>query len=116
MPKLTKSFLNSLKPDPIKDFLFVWDTELRGFAVRMKPSGRASYIVQYKTRQGHTRRYAFAKTEITPPDQARQQAKLLLAEVQAGGDPSKDRHEARTAVTVQALCRHSTSKPPKPVW
>jgi len=60
MPKLTKRFVDTLKPNHDGLDLFAWDSELRGFGVRMKPSSSASYLVQYRTAQGRTRRYALA--------------------------------------------------------
>lgn len=70
MPKLTKRFLDALRPKPDGD-LFVWDSELKGFGARMKPSGTASFLVQYRTPQGRTRRYSFAKIGTLTPDEAR---------------------------------------------
>jgi integrase len=103
MAKLTKRFLDKLKPHANRD-LFVWDSELRGFGLRMKPSGAASFLVQYRTPQGRTRRLAFARTGTLTPEEARAKAKRLLAETEAGGDPSAQRHEAREALTVTELC------------
>jgi len=103
MAKLTKRFLDTLKPYADRD-LFVWDSELRGFGLRMKPSGAASFLVQYRTPQGRTRRLAFSKVGTLTPDEARATARRLLAEVEAGGDPSAKRHEAREALTVAELC------------
>jgi integrase len=103
MPKLTKRYLDTLKPRPDGD-LFAWDGELRGFGIRIKPSGAASFIVQYRTPQGRTRRMAFAKYGTLAPDEARAKARKLLAEVENGGDPSAQRHEARSALTVADLC------------
>ena len=78
MPKLTKRFLDALRPGPDGSDLFAWDSELRGFGVRMKPSGSTAYLVQYRTAQGRTRRYAFAKVGTLTPDEARTKAKRLL--------------------------------------
>ena len=36
--------VDELRPDPDRD-LFAWDSDLRGFGIRMKPSGAASDIV-----------------------------------------------------------------------
>ena len=48
MPKITKRFVDTLKPTPeTKGDVFAWDDDLKGFGVRMKPSGSASYLVQY---------------------------------------------------------------------
>ena len=57
MPKLTRRLIDTLRPDPSGIDLFSWDSELKGFGVRMKPSGSASYLVQYRTAQGKTRRF-----------------------------------------------------------
>jgi Arm DNA-binding domain len=100
MPKLTKRFIDSIRPVPNGADLFVWDSELRGFAIRMKPSGTASFLVQYRTGQGKTRRYAFGKIGTLTPEEARARARRLLAEVEAGNDPSAQRHEAREALSV----------------
>jgi Arm DNA-binding domain len=104
MPKLTKRIIAALQSKPDGTDLFAWDSELRGFGVRMKPSGSASFLVQYRTAQGQTRRYAFAKVGTLTPDEARTQAKRLLAEAETGSDPSAQRHEARQALTGAELC------------
>jgi integrase len=103
MPKLTKRFIDTLRPGAGSD-LFAWDSELKGFGVRMKPSGTASYLIQYRTPQGRTRRYAFARVGTLTPEEARARARRLLASVAAGSDPSAQRHEARRALTVAQLC------------
>jgi hypothetical protein len=102
MPKLTKRFIDTLRPGGTD--LFAWDSELRGFGVRMKPSGSASYLVQYRTPHQRTRRFAFNKVGMITPNEARTKAKRLLAEVAGGADPSAQRHEAREALTVAELC------------
>jgi hypothetical protein len=103
MPKITKQVVDSLKPMEAKD-VFIWDTELRGFGVRMKPSGAASFLAQYRTPQGRTRRLTFAKVGTLTPKDARIMAQELLAEVAKGKDPSKERHTTRHALTVAELC------------
>jgi len=68
----------------------------------MKPAGSASFLVRYRTPQGRTRRYAFAKSGTLTPDEARAKTRLL-AEAGDGGDPSVARHKARKALTVAEL-------------
>ncbi|WP_036286930.1 site-specific integrase [Methylosinus sp. PW1] len=104
MPKLTKSVVDKIEPDPEGRDRFVWDSELKGFGVRMKPSGSASFIVQYRTAQGQTRRVAFAKVGTLTPDEARKEAIKKLVEAQSGRDPSAERHDARNALLVSTLC------------
>ena len=51
MPKITKRFVDSLKAGPGEDLVF-WDTETRGFGIRVKPSGVKSYMIQYRNAEG----------------------------------------------------------------
>jgi len=101
--KITKETIDALAPQAGRD-VFLWDSELRGFGVRRKPSGAAAFIVQYRTPQGQTRRLAFAKVATLTPKEARAKARQLLADASQGGDPSAKRHEAREALTVAELC------------
>jgi hypothetical protein len=54
MPRLTKLIVETLKPDEHTDVL-VWDSEIRGLGVRLKPSGTKTFFVQYRN---HARRAA----------------------------------------------------------
>jgi integrase len=105
MPKITKRMVDALRPDQ-KEF-FRWDAgdgALKGFGLRMKPSGAASYLVQYRNREGRTRRLVLGKVGTLTPDQARRLAGEALAAVARGGDPSTERHTVRGGMTVSELC------------
>ena len=56
MPKLTKRIVDALQHDRGRD-VFVWDTEVRGFGIRAKPSGTKTFLIQYRNaeRRGHRR-------------------------------------------------------------
>ena len=101
--KITKSLVDSLKPKPGED-LFVWDTELRRYGLRMKPSGAASYLILYRTATRHQRMHTFARVGTVTPDEARKKARKLLAEVDDGGDPAQRRTEEGGALTVAEVC------------
>jgi integrase len=108
VPKLSKRTVDAIRPDRAcgRD-VFVWDTgdgALKGFGVRMKPSGTASYIIQYRTAEGRTRRLAIGKVGTLTPDEARIEAREKLAAAAKGDDPSAERHAARAAMTVIELC------------
>jgi integrase len=106
MAKLTKRVVDAICPDPAGRDTFVWDAgdgAIKGFGVRMKPSGAASYLVQYRTREGRTRRLVLGRVGILTPDEARTLAGDKLKLVAHGGDPSADRHLAREALTVAEL-------------
>ncbi len=104
MPKLTKRALDAIRPDPAGREIFVWDDALRGFGVRVMPSGAASYLVQYRTAEGRTRRLRIGKVGTLTPDEARVIACDKLVAATKGADPSAERHAARAAMTVAELC------------
>lgn len=88
---------------PIDKDRIVWDQEIPGFGVRLKPSGAKSYVIQYR-RGAASRRMALGRCEVLKLDDARRLARIRLGEVAAGGDPSRDRKLARKAtVTVAEL-------------
>jgi len=106
MAKLTKRVVDAICPDPTGRDTFAWDAgdgAIKGFGMRMKPSGAASYLVQYRTREGRTRRLVLGRVGVLTPDEARTLAGDKLKQVAHGGDPSADRHLAREALTVTEL-------------
>src|SRR5438874_2422169 len=89
MPKLSKRTVDAIRPDPAGRDVFVWDSgdgALKGFGIRMKPSGVATYLVQYRTKEGRTRRLAIGKVGVLTPDEARVIASDKLKEAAKGGD------------------------------
>jgi integrase len=107
LPKITKRTVDKLTPDPDKRDVFTWDAgdgALKGFGVRMKPSGTAAYLVQYRNKEGRTRRLVLGKVGVLTPDEARKLAGDALKEAAKGGDPSADRKAIRSSITVSELC------------
>lgn len=102
--KLTKTSIDRL-PKPTKATLY-FDAELTGFFVRVQPSGTKAYGVAYRAGSG---RGAAKKTvTICPvgkltPDQAREHAKLVLADAVKGQDPAAAKAAKRREMTVAAL-------------
>jgi integrase len=85
---------------------FVWDAQLKGFALRVSPSGTKTFIVQYRAgggRRGRTRRFTLGRADTLTADQARKAAKKLLGAVAQGGDPSGARKAKRREMTVSEL-------------
>lgn len=103
MPKLSKRVIDALKPRTDGADLFVWDDEMPRFGVRLTAAGRGGYLIQYRPAAGGQRRLSFAKIGIATPDEARATARQLLAAVDRGEDPSRERTEYRKAPTVEEL-------------
>ena len=100
MPKLTKRIVEAAEVKPSEYML--WDGELPGFGIRVMPSGRRSYMVQYRAGR-RSRRMALGPHGVLTADQARSMAVQVLAEVRTGSDPAGVRKERRDAATVAEL-------------
>ena len=98
MPKITKRLVESIQP-AAHDIL-EWDSELRGFGVRAKPSGVRSYLIQYRNQHGRSRRLTIGTHGRLTAEEARSEARRLLADVARGGDPAADRKSLRNAPTL----------------
>jgi integrase len=98
MPKVTKRLVEGIKPAN-RDVL-QWDSELRGFGVRVKSSGVRSYLVQYRNQHGRSRRLTIGTHGRLTAEEARAEARRLLADVARGCDPAEDRKALRNALTM----------------
>jgi integrase len=103
MPKITKRVVDSLKPATGRD-VFAWDSELRGFGVRVKPSGVKTFLIQYRNVEGRTRRLVLGQYGVLTAEVARDMARAKLAGVAQGEDPSATRHAAREGMLVNEVC------------
>lgn len=107
MTKLTQrsvnAFLAAAVPEGKKERR-LWDGELRGFGVRQRGKGAATYFVQYRNKHGRSRWLKIGSAAVLAPDEARRRAKLRLAEVLEGLDPAEERSEARNDMTIAGLC------------
>jgi integrase len=101
--KLTKRSVDTIKPRAQRD-IYVWDVEIAGFGLRVKPSGVRSFMIQYRNSSGYSRRHTLGKFGVLTADEARKMAKAALADVAKGHDPSAKRSEDRKAITVRQLC------------
>jgi hypothetical protein len=81
-----------------------------GFGLRVHPSGKRSYIIQYRSR-GRSRRYTIGLHGVWTLETARRKAKALLGQVAHGGDPAEEREEDRKSLTVKQLCEQYISDP-----
>lgn len=103
MPKLTKRVVTSTTIDPKRD-VFIWDSEVRGLGLRVKPSGTRTFFIQYRNAERRTRRLVIGQFGILTVEQARNLARKKLASVIDGEDPSEERHAAFAATTIEDVC------------
>ena len=103
--RITKRTVDALKPSSTDRFL--WDSEIRGFGLKVTPSGRKSYVVQYRMpglgRRGFARRITLGDHGLLAPEEARRRAKHELGKVASGIDPSRERAAEKSALTVKEL-------------
>lgn len=100
MTKLTKSKIDALEIRS-KDY-FLWDSELPGFGIRVFPSGRKKFVLQYRFSR-KSRRIMLGQFGAITLDQARKLAIQALAKIGQDIDPLQERSERREALTVNEL-------------
>jgi integrase len=101
--KLTKRMTDTIAP---KDrTLVVYDADLKGFGLRVLPSGSRAWIVEYRPHPGgrgvSKKRITIGSAATLTPEQARKRAREILAAVRLGADPSAERGALRSAVTLR---------------
>lgn len=99
--KITKTTLKNLEPASAERW--IWDSTMPGFGLRVWPTGKAVYVMRYRTAGGTQRKLTIADARVMDPDAARDEARRLMGVVREGKDPQKDKSEARQAHTVQDL-------------
>jgi integrase len=90
---------------PASNDTYLWDDELPGFGLKVTPTGRKVYLVQYRLggRKGRTRRVTIGQHGELTPTAARIEAKRLLGEIALGRDPASDRDKAKADKTLAAV-------------
>ncbi len=101
MPKITKRLIENAEVKD-KDYI-IFDSDIPGFGARILPSGRRSYLVQYRVGRSY-RRISLGMHGVLTTDQARGEAIKVLGRVKSGEDPSAARKQARLEMTVSELC------------
>jgi integrase len=104
--KITKRAVDKLEPYGGAEAV-LWDTELKGFGVRVRSGGTKSYILHYRCGTGRAaplRKFTIGKHGSPwTPELARAEAKRLLGNVAVGRDPAKIRQQDRAAFTFGYL-------------
>ena len=98
MAKITKRSVDAATPGD-REF-FIWDEELKGFGLRVYPSGRKMYLAQFRV-GGRLRRVNIGLHGALTPDGARTEAMKHLSTVRLGGDPAAERARRKASPTMK---------------
>jgi len=99
---ITKRTVDATKPG--EGDVFIWDTKVPGFGIKVTPAGSKVYVFQYRmakpgaAKTMPTRRMNIGKHGAFTPDQARARAEELAAIVRLGTDPQQ---EARDQIAAK---------------
>jgi integrase len=99
--KLTKRVVESALLDPAKRVV-IWDTEVTGFCVRIYPTGKKTYFLQYRNKKRETHKIKIGVHGSITTELARQKAIELSLSVGAGEDPSI-KHKIVAQSTEQSM-------------
>lgn len=98
MAKITKRSVDAAVPG--EQEFFLWDEELKGFGLRVYPSGRKMYLAQFRA-GGRLRRVNIGPHGVLTPDVARTEAMKHLSDVRRGGDPANERDRRKASPTMK---------------
>jgi hypothetical protein len=102
--RITKRVVDNLRAKESE--YAIWDAQMPGFGVRVRPTGAKSYVVVYRAGSGRgapVRRYTIAGVGKIAPESARIRAKAILGRVAHGHDPAGDKTTERGTPTVAEL-------------
>jgi integrase len=101
--KLSKSAIDPL-PSSTRDIIW-WDTDLKGFGLKITPTGRKVFLVQYRPAgdRQNPRKYTIGEYGQVTPYQARVEAQRILAERAAGRDPQAEKQASRRRIASEQV-------------
>jgi integrase len=103
LTRITKRTVDALHSTGTDQFL--WDSDLKGFGLKVTAAGNKAYILQYRRggRGSPTKRVTIGRHGALTPEQARKEAARLSGAIANGGDPAALRAAEKSAPTVRAL-------------
>ena len=96
---ITQSLVSRLRRAPPAGHLTIRDTQIPGFVLRLRPSGRHSFAIEL----GRGRWATIGELAVLTATQARDEAGRLRAEQRLGRDPIASRRAARTPTLREYL-------------
>ena len=85
----------------------VWDSDLRGFGLRVEPSGVKTFLAKYRAegggRRSPERRVTIGRYGALTPEEARRHARKILGGAATGADPAADLKARRMEMRMSEL-------------
>lgn len=81
---------------------FVWDSALKGFGLRVEPTGRKTFLCRYRA-GGARRQYLLGVYGALTAEEARAEARRVLSSSTLGKDLAQSRYETRRALRFGEL-------------
>lgn len=103
--RISKRTVDAAKPEEVRFTL--WDSDLKGFGLRVSPHGTKTYIARYRVGGGRaspSRQMVLGRHGALTADEARDLAKKALGRVAAGADPQAEKTQRREDMTMTELC------------
>lgn len=101
--KLLKRTVDAAAPLPDRAYC-VWDTEVKGFRLRVRKTGRKTFELYYRVGR-RQRLLVIGDYGPFTPDQAREIAKDAKRSAETGGDPQHEKKVKRDASTIAQLIK-----------
>jgi integrase len=99
--RLTKRAVEAVETPPADRQAEVWDTEVRGFHVRVAPSGRRVYRFKYRAPDGRQTVVTLGEHGPVTTEEARTRALALAGAVATGRDPAAEKAAAKLAAAEE---------------
>lgn len=100
--KISSRTVNAFKGEAGKD-IYLWDTEVKGFGLRVQPSGRRSFIYKFRTPDGRRRNRKIGDPKTLTAEAARRAVKSMVHDRAIGkvviGDKPKQK-----SITLRKMC------------
>ena len=102
--RLNEKSVREAVPEPGRDYQ-IFDSEVRGFAICIYRSGNRAFTLDYR-HAGRQRRMTLGRWPEWSTAAARERAKELRRDIDAGGDPLGAKEDGRDAPRFRDLIEH----------
>lgn len=104
MPKLSKRFIDSIIPPSQKHHEVFWDDQIKGFGLRVMPTGFKTYFFRYRI-DNKDKKIKIGSHPYITSDEARNVAKDLASKTTKGVDPNQEKAKIKSIPNLSQLAK-----------